>query len=428
MHGRQVEADDAVARGLALLEDLPPGPELAAAVGSAASQRMLARDLPAAIELGERAIGLAAEVGDVEARARANLQTGVARLMHGDVEAGVAQIAAGRDEAEAIGWAAGVGLAHSQLGSGAGEIRRFDLAVPALEECVAWSEARDLGSHHLYATSWLARCELALGRWDDAGARATSLLARPSCVGITRFTALTALGLLRARRGDPAVGEPLDEAATIARETGHLQRLWPVAAARAEAAELEGRAGDEAGLVADALALAEELAYAPAVEELRWWAGGPVPEHAPHTPYGLLLAGRVDDAVASWESIGAPYEAAAARASGDVAARQAAYLALSDLGAAPLAERTAAALRAAGQRVPPRRRPPAADNPFALTRRELDVLVLVADGLTNAEIGDALYISAKTVDHHVSNLLAKLGVATRREAGREARRLGIAAR
>jgi DNA-binding NarL/FixJ family response regulator len=75
--------------------------------------------------------------------------------------------------------------------------------------------------------------------------------------------------------------------------------------------------------------------------------------------------------------------------------------------------------------VPRRASPTTRANPFALTRRELDVLALVAEGRTNAEIANDLFISTKTVDHHVSNILSKLRVSTRREAGREARRLGI---
>ena len=77
-------------------------------------------------------------------------------------------------------------------------------------------------------------------------------------------------------------------------------------------------------------------------------------------------------------------------------------------------QRVANRLRAAGEPVPRRPRAATRQTPFALTARELDVAMLVAEGLTNNEIAERLFISAKTVDHHVSNLLAKLGVPTRR--------------
>jgi DNA-binding CsgD family transcriptional regulator len=62
---------------------------------------------------------------------------------------------------------------------------------------------------------------------------------------------------------------------------------------------------------------------------------------------------------------------------------------------------------------------------FGLTARELDVLALLGEGRTNRQIADALFISVKTASVHVSNILAKLGVANRGEAGATARRLGL---
>jgi DNA-binding NarL/FixJ family response regulator len=70
-------------------------------------------------------------------------------------------------------------------------------------------------------------------------------------------------------------------------------------------------------------------------------------------------------------------------------------------------------------------RPATRANPAGLTPRELEVLALVAEGLRNAEIADRLYLTPKTVAHHVSATLAKLGVGSRAEAIRAAQRLGI---
>lgn len=143
--------------------------------------------------------------------------------------------------------------------------------MPALRECLDWAREHELTANEVYATAWLGRCEFQQGRWDGAESRLTALLVRPRCVGIARFVALTTLGTLRARRGGSAVWDLLDEALDFARQTGHLQRLWPVAAARAESAWLEGRLDDEVDIVRHAHAIAVGLDYPCAIDELGFW-------------------------------------------------------------------------------------------------------------------------------------------------------------
>ena len=77
------------------------------------------------------------------------------------------------------------------------------------------------------------------------------------------------------------------------------------------------------------------------------------------------------------------------------------------------------------QGIPRGPRPETQANPAGLTRRELEVLQLVTEGLRNADIAERLFLSPKTIDHHVSAILGKLGVNRRTEAAHAAARVGI---
>ncbi|XVQ85324.1 helix-turn-helix domain-containing protein [Microbispora siamensis] len=97
---------------------------------------------------------------------------------------------------------------------------------------------------------------------------------------------------------------------------------------------------------------------------------------------------------------------------------------LDELGATRVAERLRAELRRRGfTHVPRGPRRTTAANPGGLTLRQAEVLALLAEGLSNAEIAGRLSLSVKTVDHHVSAVLDKLGVANRGQAVAAAHRL-----
>jgi DNA-binding CsgD family transcriptional regulator len=136
-----------------------------------------------------------------------------------------------------------------------------------------------------------------------------------------------------------------------------------------------------------------------------------------------MLRGEWRAAAAEWARIGCPFEQGLALAEGDEAAQLAALELFDQLGARPAGEALRRKLRAAGVKGIPRgARPVTRGNPFGLTGRENEVLTLLGEGLSNADIAARLSISAKTVDHHVSAILAKIGAHTRGEAVAAARR------
>jgi DNA-binding CsgD family transcriptional regulator len=153
-------------------------------------------------------------------------------------------------------------------------------------------------------------------------------------------------------------------------------------------------------------------------ELLRYLARAGIPaEPFPGCPgaWAAGLRGDWETAAAEWERLGDPYERALELAeSGAAEPTLEGLRVLDELGAAAaaLARRR---LRELGVRPPPQRRPGRRRNPAGLTDREVDVLDLVAQGATNAEIAAKLVLSVRTVDHHVSSILGKLGARTRRE-------------
>ncbi|MBV9806551.1 MAG: response regulator transcription factor [Solirubrobacterales bacterium] len=324
-----------------------------------------------------------------------------------------------------------VARARTNLGLTALAVRDYKLADRQLAACVEYCSERDLGTWPLYIAGWRARSQLEQGHWDAAAELATTVLEHPRIAAPFRITALVVIGRLRARRGDPDVWASLDEALELARNAGELE-LAPVAAARAEARWL----GGETAAIADETDAAVACARAHADTWIRgellvWRRRAGIDEVVEPTavaaPFAHELGGDYRAAAALWEGIGCPYEAAIARAgSPDARTARAGLAALQELGARRAAARVARSLRHRGIRdlqLGPRKA--TSHNPAGLTARELDVLALIAEGLRNSEIAARLFLSEKTVDHHVSSVLRKLGVSSRTKAATEATRLSI---
>jgi len=403
--GRNAEAHASARAAMERAAGLPPGPSLAAAYNWTARLRMLGRDIPGAIEAGNRAIELAERFGDRVLLARALNSVGTAHWFD-DPELAEPILTRSVEVAKGAGDDVAVASALVNLGSGAGEVRRYATAERWLRQAIDWCSDRDLDSSRRYATAWLARCLFERGDW----ARVDSILeqSEPAGGAPSRIVTLTVLGRLRARRGDPGAAEALEDAWALAGQTGDLQRLGPVAAARAERAWLAGEPTD--ALVRDTYEQAVRLDHGWLIGELGQWLGETAVSDRAAEPYRMQPAA----AAQRWDEIGCPYEAAMALTGSPERLREALQR-LERLGARPAADRVARQLRNLGIRAPRRS---TMVHPNGLTAREADVLELLREDLRNGEIAARLHISEKTVDHHVSAILAKLGVRTRRDAAR----------
>ena len=427
--GQTEEAGEACREAVAVLQPLAPGPELARAYSALTFLYMAASDLEQTIAWGTRALEVARELDDAEAI--------VATLTHMGTIEYLRRIEGGREkleEALALAQEAELeeraGAAIVALALGAVHGHDHARASAYVDAGQAYFEELELPGWDAYLPVLRAELLLEQGRWDEVAQALAPILATRGS-GFATVHALVALGRLRARRGDPGQWTALDAALDLAQKSGEVARLAPVAAARAEAAWLEGRSEVVAEATDAAFELASRRGDAQVLGELalwRWRAGirEPLPTGI-FEAYALQISGDWRDAAELWTRVGAPYAAALALADADEEdALRRALIGLQRLGARPAAAIVARRLRERGARGVPRG-PRAATraNPANLTPREVEVLELIADGLRNADIAERLFLAPKTVDHHVASILRKLDVHSRTEAAAEAGRLGL---
>ena len=310
-------------------------------------------------------------------------------------------------------------------------IRRYAESEQYYLDGVAYCAEHDLGIYLCCLQGVRTTSLDRLGRWDEFVALAGVVLRRVLASRINRMIPMASIGRIRARRGEPGSWECLDEATAAADGTGDPQYVAAARLSRAEAYWLEGdlaAARHEAEVAHEALDGSDPWLCGETAAWLSRTGSAREPRGELAEPYRLQLDGDWQNAVKLWEEIGCPYDAALALldAAEEPALRQALGI-CDDLGAAATARIVRRTMRQLGIRsIPVGPRAATREHPLGLTRREREVLDLICARHTNAEIAAKLFISAKTVDHHVSAVLAKLDAPTREAAASHAARLGLA--
>ena len=430
--GRAAESGALEREGIALLESLPPGPELALAYAFRAGSFMVSNEYDDAIAWARRALDLAEQVGCVEASAQALNTLGCSLGGLGD-PSGERLLLDSLHLARENGLEAIAARGYTNLGYVLDAQHRYDVSLEVLEAGIVYSEEHDLHSAMLCTIASHAMLLMDLGEWERAEAEARDLLYVRQTSRISRIEPLLCLALIAARRGDGTQAWPLlDEAFDLARGAEQLQYDVPVAVARAEARLL----ADDLDAVEAVLLPAYEKALALGNDDMvdrtalwLWRAGRhDVAVGSRSGPEAATREGRHREAAEIWRTYGFRYAEAWALLDSDaeIDVREARAL-FERLGARALVERSDARLRSIGAKVPRGARASTRANVGGLTDREVDVLDLVDQGLRNSEIATRLHLSEKTVGHHVSSILAKLGASSRTEAVRRARDLSAAA-
>jgi DNA-binding CsgD family transcriptional regulator/tetratricopeptide (TPR) repeat protein len=475
-------------RGLALLPADDPSPERALLLGLRAKFLMLRGRHRSAVEAGRAALTAAEAASEPAARSRALNVLGSSLMALGQVDQGSRKLREALDLAATDGCfpeerAAYINLAdflhqwgrsdEARAVADEGSRRAVELGRPSswIESIVA-EIALDTGDwpsaeRHLpdpgpvtgtsFVNFALRHAELALGQGDAARARSLLDNVDAASVNLDEPQFLGVMGALRAelerRSGDldaarAAIRRALDRIETCTDDVVRLARVAAVGVVvEADAAQRACDLGDDEahrrGLMEAEFHLGRVGAAAEdggPVEEA--WLRSAEAEHARATgqPDPALHEAAAD----AWEAVQRPYPAAlmrwrAGEALVTAGERDAATTSLgrahasaSRLGAGwlraeieGLAARARLVLAGADGDVPEPVAAVAAEDPFGLTPRERQVLVLVAEGRTNREIGDSLFMAEKTASVHVSRILAKLDVRSRTEAAAVAHRLGL---
>jgi DNA-binding CsgD family transcriptional regulator/tetratricopeptide (TPR) repeat protein len=417
---------------------------------------MLSRHLDEAIAHAEEARRLAAPAGDEAVARNATVTLAACLPFAGRVDEGFALLEATIGEARATHAEAEASRGYRMIGSCASVTVEYERGERFLRDGIAYAERAERWNDRHYMAAHLGHVLWATGRWTEARSVAEQALQDGRGGITTRITALHVAGYAALGRGDWAAATgALDEARIEGERMGELQRLSPALWGLAEAALLQGDAAsavrwsdmglaaslevrdaaylypfavtgtrarlgthDPAGAARFAAAVEDELLHRsipgtlPAIDHAR----GLLALAAGQTGEARRLLERAADA---WDGRKRAWEASWARLDlsrallrsnrrADALRHVAAVEArAAELGSEPLAE-AARAIRGSGR---------GGDaSPWSpLTGRELEVAVLVADGLTNGEIADRLGVAPKTVSAHVEHILAKLGVGRRTE-------------
>jgi DNA-binding NarL/FixJ family response regulator len=413
--GDQDAAETAAEDAVRMLEPLGHTRELALAYTHLASLHLYAYRFPAALPLAERAVALARDQDDVITLSHALNTFSACRWdLYGDGHSIM-------EESLQVALQAGAPdpACRAYLNLACSMIDRFRLDEAGDYVAAGRQYAED--TEHLGALRGLtvlsARIALGRGDWDEA-----ERIVAPISLTEPMHGSLASMvfGRIAARRGAAEGQQLLAQAVDLAGQTGDLQRIAWTAAAAAEQAWLRGDLQGVSDVARKPFEQAHELDAAVLWPELAYWlvrAGRQLDLRKSDSPFVMLVRGDWRAAAEIWQAAGHRYEYALALSeSGDPDQLRFGLEVLDGLEARPLAQLVRKRLRDLGEPVP--RGPVAATrrNPAGLTARQLDVMRLLCDGLSDAMIAERLVLSVRTANNHVAAVLSQLGVSSRQAA------------
>ena len=428
--GEALEANHFADEAVRVLESTPPSSERAMAYSLRSQLHMLNDRMDEAVEWGERALALEEQYPDIEVRIHALNNVGTA-LVFRDKPEGIELLETSLALALDVGHHEHAARVYTNLAEYAVEFKNFELAARIINDGIAFDTQHDLDAWTHYLVGRLAQLRMEQGRLRDAETIAQGVLRLDRLTLLMRLPALIVLARVRARLGSADAYELASQALQNAMATDEVQYVIPARFTLIELAWLN----DEHEKALEHLRNLTEISKA---ELHRWntadlvlWAdrfGYALPDgymtELP-APCSAEIAGDPEAAAAAWMSLELPHNAAMAllRTDGDTSAdafaRAIKMLGKLEANATITKARSIADSLGIAKQMPRARRGPyksARNHPLGLTGREQDVLRQMAEGATNRDISANLKRSPRTIEHHVSSVLAKLNVANRMEA------------
>jgi DNA-binding CsgD family transcriptional regulator/tRNA A37 threonylcarbamoyladenosine biosynthesis protein TsaE len=418
--GDDKKGEEFLLTAIDILEKLPVSKNLAMAYSNLSQVYMLRENTIKAIEWGEKAIQISKQINEIEIEIHALNNIGTAKMYAGD-DSGEDYLKKSLDLAIKNDFHDHISRGYDNLGAAFIYRRSLSEADKYYTKGIEYCSEKDLHTHELCMTGEISKIKLFLGDWDEAIEKANKTLERENVPVIDRIIPLSIIGLIRTRRNDPGDTQLIKEANLLAMGTGEIGKIVTTTAALAESFWLKNKLHEAAEEIENFFHKIKNLDNPWALGEIAFWLWksgrlNEIPENVAQ-PFLYQIKGEWKSAAKIWSQLNCPYEQALALYDGDEAAMKKALLIFEKLGASAASQLIKQKMREKGiKNIPKGPRQSTKDNIAGLTSRQIEVLNLLKQGLTNNEIAGKLYISSKTVDHHVSAILSKLNINSRSEA------------
>ena len=414
------KADEYLNKAIEILEKLPPGKNLVMAYSCKSQMHMIREETELAVQWGEKAVKFAKEINDLDIEAHALNNIGTA-MMFVDDPVGEVHLKKSLELSIKNNYSEHASRAYTNMGCVLLQRRRLNEASKYFIEGTEYFNEKDLYVYGLCMAGHHAHLKLYMGQWDEAVEMLNVIFRRDNIPDANKIVPLFVVGIIRARRGDPGAENLLRESYELALTIREPDKIVVTLAAKAEAFWLKNKLSDlvEELETQHSKILKTNNPWTIGVIAYWLWKAGrlnKIPDKIAK-PYYLQIKGDWKSAAKLWEDLKSPYEQAMALSEGDEEAMKKSIEIFERLSAFATSSFIKQKMRKRGlKKIPKGPRKTTRENLAGLTSRQMEVLKLLSKGLSNNEIGNKLFISPKTVDHHISAILSKLNIHSRFEA------------